>query len=495
MRAKLSVLERDEIDAIHGATLDILSEIGVGVRESRARALLLEAGAQPGTDADRVRIPEGLLMEAVRGVPKEWTWHARDPARSFRVGGGERTRLGPGSSCTMIVDYATGGPRSPTPADGDALVRLLDALELVDIAYTPVSFGAADDTPRLRETGTLVRDLTHTSKPLVGPSFDGTMAKDGLEVAKVLAGGEETLRKRPMLAGYCDPIAPLVHDRMMTETVIEYARMGQPVFLMCLDLAGASSPASLAGTLVQQNAEILSGVLIAYLVNRRVPLVYGCVSGTMDMRAGSAAVGGPEFGLLSAASVQLSHHYGLPCSAGGQSDSPIHDAQAAFEKGTTLLASMLAGADFVDLFFGSYAGFNATSPEQVVIDHELAGYAHRYARGIRVDPEALSVERIRAVGPGGSYLRDPKSLRDTMARMATEWYLPGLFDRRVPDAASLATRPSLLESAHREAERVLREHEPTPLDPDVLREMNEVLVRIRREEAAGRSRRLGKPKS
>ena len=368
---------------------------------------------------------------------------------------------------------------------GDRLVRLMDALERVDIAYTPVSFDALKETPRYRETSTLVRDLQNTSKVLVGPTYNGAMAKDGIEIAKLLAGDEEALRKRPMLAGYCDPIAPLVHDRMMTETVVEYARMGQPVFIMCLDLAGASSPASLAGTLVQQNAEILSGLLISFLVNPDAPVVYGCVSGTMDMKAGTAAVGGPEFGLLSAAAVQLAHSYGLACSAGGQSDAHLHDVQAAFEKGTSLLASMLAGADFVDLFYGSFEGFNATSLEQVVLDHEISGYARRYAEGITVNAGTLSLDLIEAVGAGGSYLKDPRALRDTMARMPSEWYRPFLVQRRAPDPAEPSSHPDLLEGAHAIAIHLLEEHAVSPLDSDVLKGAEAILKRIRREETWG----------
>lgn len=485
MRSKLSVLDGSEIEAIHGATMQVLERIGVQVREPRALRLLLDAGASAHREPGRVTIPESLVREAIRGVPKRWTWHAREASKSFRVGEGGPTRLGPGSACTVFVDYATGVARTPTPADGDRLVRLLDALDRVDIAYTPVSFGDTGEPPRYRETSTMVRDLQNTSKVLVGPTFDGAMAKDGIEVAKLLAGGEEALRKRPMIAGYCDPIAPLVHDRMMTETVVEYAHMGQPVFIMCLDLAGASSPASLAGTLVQQNAEILSGLLISFLVNRTAPVVCGSVSGTMDMKAGTAAVGGPEFGLLGAAAVQLAHSYGLPCSVGGQSDARIHDAQAAFEKGTSLLASMLAGADFVDLFYGSYSGFNATSPEQVVIDHEIAGYARRYAEGIRVDPDTLSLDLIEAVGPGGNFLKHPRALRDTMARMPMDWYAPFLFDRRPSEAGVHASPTDLLEAAHRTAARLLEDHEVTPLDPDILEGAKAILERIRREETRG----------
>ncbi len=485
MRSKLVVLSTDEIEAIHSATLELLQHAGVRVLEPRAVRALTAAGATQCDASGRVQIPEALLMEGVRGIPKRWTWYARESAKNLSVGDGRRTLLGPGSACTRIVDFATGQVREPTEKDGDELVRLMDALEFVDINYTPVSFGVSNDSPGLREVATFVRDLQNTSKPMVGPSYNGSMARDALEIAKLLAGGEETLRKHPMIAGYCDPIGPLIHDRAMTETLIEYAKFGQPVFLMCLDLAGASAPARLAGTLVQQNAELLSGALLCHLVNPAAPVIYGSVSGTLDMRTGNAVVGGPEAGLLSAASMQLAHSYGLPCSGLGQSDAKIHDIQAAVEKGLTLLASVLAGADFVDLFFGSYQGFNATSPEQVIIDHEIAGYVHRYAAGIQVDSASLSSELLDAVGPGGDFLRDPRSLRETMAEFRANWYMPSLFDRGPSGGAS---QQDLLGAAHTRAAGILEEHRPAPLDAELLAGAQTVLDRIRKRETGAEGR-------
>ncbi len=486
MRSRLAVLSSDEIQAIQDATLQVLEHVGVDVREPRARRLLERAGATVGPEDERIRIPEGLMKEALRSARKTWTWYARESAKSFRVGEGGPTRLGPGSACTKVIDFATAQARVPTEQDAVAFVRLMDALEFVDINYTPVSTGVHAEAPRYHEVASLVADLTNTSKVPIGPSFNGQVSKDGLEIAAILAGGDEVLRKRPMVAGYCDPVSPLIHDRAMTETLIEYASRGQPIFVTCLALSGASAPASLAGTLVQQNAEILSGLLIATLVNRDAPVIYGCVSGIMDMKTGDAVIGGPEFGLLSVASVQLAHAYHIPCSSGGQSSARIHDARAALEKGTTLLASMLAGADFVDLFFGSYDGFNTTSLEQVVIDHEIAGYARRYAEGIEVDTSRLSLDLIKEVGPGGSYLRDAKSLRDTMSRMRTEWYAPSLF--RTGESTGEANPDSLLSTAHERAVRILAEHQVVPLDPQILAEMRAVLTRIHEEDS-------GKPSS
>lgn len=483
-RASLSVLSHDEIQTIHEATLELLETVGVAVLEPRAMRMLIDAGASRGRESERVRIPAGLVREAVAKAPKSWTWHARESKHSFRVGDGGRTRLGPGSACTNFLDYETGAARTPKVDDAVNLVRLMDALEYVDINYTPVEIETAAP-PRYREVATCVRDLQNTSKPLVGPTFDGQMARDGIEIAKILVGSEEELRRRPTIAGYCDPVSPLVHDRKMTETVLEYAAMGQPVFMMCLDLAGASAPATLAGTLLQQNAEVLSGLVIAHLANPQAPVVYGCVSGAMDMRAGSAALGGPESGLLSLAAVQLAHFYGLPCSAGGQSDSKIHDAQASFEKATSLMASVLAGADFVDLFFGSFEGYNTTSLEQVVIDHDIAGFAFRYARGIEVSEETLSLDLIREIGPGGNFLKGKRPLEHAMRGSQRDHYTPFVIDRRARFSWENAGGKTILEAAHAKAMQILGEHRPAPLDPSLLKEMEAYLETVRRESSRG----------
>jgi len=485
-RAQLTVLSRDEIESIRSATLDLVEEVGIVVREPRAMALLLEAGATRVDSGERVLLPAALVNEAVGKVPKTWTWHAREPKHSFRVGEGGRTRLGPGSAATHYVDSETGKRREPTADDGDRMVRLMDALELVDINYTPTMRSGGGLPALYHEVATLARDFQNTSKPPVGPSIDGIAAKAGLEVAAILAGGTEELRKRPMVAGYCDPVSPLIQDRMMTETLIEYAAMGQPVFITCLDLAGASSPSTLAGTLLQQNAEILSALLVAYLVNSSVPVIYGCVSGAMDMRMGSAALGGPEFGLLSVASVQLAHSYGLPCTAGGQSDSKLPDAQASLEKATTLLASVLAGADFVDLFYGSFEGYNATNLEQVVIDHDIAASVFRYARGIEVTDETLSYDLIRSVGAGGTFMRGKRALEHALEWSRREHHAPFVADRRSRFAWEKAGGKSLYEAAREKAQAILAAHEPAPLDPGLVRQMDAIVERIRRE-SAGRA--------
>lgn len=466
---------------IHAATLDVLEHIGVLVRNARAKNLLLDAGCVRG-GGDLVNIPPHLIEEAVHKTVRTFRWHARGKGRSIRVGEGP-IKLGPGTMCTNIIDLETGKARKPTREDGDNLVRLMDALDTVSIAYTPVAVEEQEFDTHVSECIALLHDYQNTGKCLVGPTYDGAMARDGLRMASVALGGEEVLRKNPFLAGFVDPVSPLIHDDAMCSAMIAYAEKGQPVFLTSLDLAGASSPATLAGTLVQQNAEVLSGLLILQLVNPKAPVIYGTVSGIMDMGAGNAALGGPELGLISAASVQLAHKYGLPCSAGAQSDSKAPDAQAAYEKAMSLLACVLAGADLSDIYAGSFEAFNTTSYEQFVIDDEIAGYALRYAQGIEVSEDTMALDILKSVGAGAGFLREKTALKHTMRVMKAEHYRPRLSDRRSRDAWQLAGSLDTRERARERVREILREHEPEPPERDIVKALEAEVERVKRERA------------
>jgi len=482
-KPRMELLSRDQLDRIHEATLTLLERTGVKVKEPRAFALLKESGCEIEPPRELVRIPRHLVGEAIRKNLRSFPWYGRRAADTIQVGEG-RTKLGPGSSCTHLIDLDTGKPRAATSKDAIDCVRLMDALEHVSINFTPVS--VREHPPQAESIIELALDLNHTTKCLDGGSFNGQVARDSLRIGAILAGGEEELRKRPTLAGYVDPVSPLVHDRTMTETLLEYASMGQPLFLTCLDLAGASAPVTLAGTLVQQNAEVLSGLVIAKLANPRVPVIYGTVSSAMDLRAGTAASGGPEATLLSIASVQLAHSYGMPATACAQSDAKIPDAQAAYEKALGLAAAVWAGADLVDLYIGSFEAFNTWALEQAVIDNEVAGMVFRVADGLALDEEAFALPHLDRIGAGGNFLADQAALRFTMARLRGEHWLPALTDRRSRAAWESAASRDLRTAARERARQILKDHVVEPLDPSVARAIQAIVDEVVRRELKGR---------
>jgi trimethylamine--corrinoid protein Co-methyltransferase len=300
-------------------------------------------------------------------------------------------------------------------------------------------------------------------------------------MAAALVGGEEELRKKPTIAGYVDPVSPLIHDKEMIEGLMEYASYGQPIFITVMALAGATGPATLAGVLVQQNAEILSGLLIAHLVNPHAPVIYGTVSCPLDMRTGVSSTGSPEAGLLSVAATQIARYYGIPSDVGAQSNAKVSDAQASYEKTMSLIMAVMAGADFIDLFAGSMESYMTTSYEQMVIDNELAGMALRCAEGIKVNAETIAKDVIDRVGPGGHYLAD----KHTLDWFKKEHYRPKLSDRRTRIDWEKSGGKDIREEARNRAKEILANHEPEPVDPTVWREIEKIIKEIEKRELSG----------
>jgi trimethylamine--corrinoid protein Co-methyltransferase len=464
----LKVLADEEVRNIHTATLEVLERTGVVIREERALALLERAGAAVDYEASLVKIPGHLVEEAVSQTPKSFVWHARNPKNDIRVGG-EPTKFGPVSGGVNIIDLETGECRIPTEKDTEQQVRLIDALDNISINYPPASH--TDVSTELSDIHCVALTLKNTSKCILGESHGRTIAHDSIRVAAAMAGGEDELTKKPTIAAYIDPISPLAWDEGMVGALMEYASYGQLIFMTVMALAGGTAPVTLAGLLVQQNAEVLSGLLIAHLVNPRAPVVYGNVSCPMDMRSGDSCTGAPEVGLLNAASVQLAKHYGMPCSVTAQTSAKVPDAQASYEKMTSLMMGVMAGADFADLLAGTIENFRTASYEQLVIDDELAGMARRCAEGFEVSAETMAREVIDRVGPGGNYLAD----KHTTKWFRKEHYRPRLSDRSARVDWESAGSKDIRERARDRAREILASHEPDPVDPSIWREIERIV--------------------
>ncbi|MFB0522662.1 MAG: trimethylamine methyltransferase family protein, partial [Candidatus Bathyarchaeia archaeon] len=428
-----------------------------------------QAGAIVDYKKNLVKVPSYLVEEAVATTPKSFIWHARNPKKSIRIGG-EPTKFGPGSECVNIIDLETGECRIPTKRDAEQLVRLMDALENIHINYPPASL--SDVPEQVSLTHSFAITIKNSSKCTMGSNYGRSSALDSIRMASALVGGEEELRKKPTIASYIDPVSPLIHDKELTEGLMEYASYGQPIFITTMALAGATGPATLAGVLVQQNAEILSGLLIVHLVNPHAPVIYGTVSCPMDMRTGVSSTGSPEIGLLGAASAQIARYYGIPCDVGAQSNAKVPDAQASYEKTMSLMMAVMAGADLIDLFAGSMESYRTTSYEQMVIDNELAGMALRCAEGIEVNAETIAKDVIDRVGPGGNYLAD----KHTLEWFRKEHHRPKLSDRRTRADWEKSGGKDIREEARNRAKEILASHEPEPVDPTIWREI-EIIIK------------------
>lgn len=465
----LKILDKGDLDAIHGATLEVLAKTGVVVKSAEALELLHKAGYQVVGETGVVRMPETLVMDAIKSCKRNFKWHARSKKHTVDVVDG-RTKIGPGAQCLLFIDPDTNQARPAMMADGLLACRLLDAVDSSALGYVPVY---PHDVPEnAMSVAVWVGGAIHSSKLTYGSSGDPTEFEIMLRVAAVLLGDRERLRKVSLFPGYVDPISPLGHDKSMTQTILRHMEWDSPVFVTVMAMAGGTAPASLAGLLVQQNAEVLSSIAIAKCVSNQPKIIYGSVSCPLDMRTGIAATGSPEFSLIGVGAVQLAKYYHLPSNMGVQSDSKTVDAQTSYEKAIAATMAIMSGADFSELFLGSTEAFNAFSPVQLMIDDEIAANISRIADGIEVSEQTLSVDVIAKAGPLGNYLKQI----DTVMQYRKQHHHPELSDRRTRHQWSSNQSPDIKAAAAARMRRLIETHTPEPLTTEMRQEFNALLA-------------------
>jgi trimethylamine--corrinoid protein Co-methyltransferase len=308
----------------------------------------------------------------------------------------------------------------------------------------------------------------HSRKPFGMGCYGFLPTRDMMRMMAIVAGGKEALRRRPMFFSICSLGSPLQMLQMQLEGLLICADYGQPLAMSPEAIAGATAPVTLAGLLVQQNANILAHVTLAQIYRPGTPVLYGTVSTIANMRLGTVALGAVETGLITAGAAQLARYYGLPCrSVGGATESKREDFQAGQERTATLLQAVLAGVDFVTCG-GTLDGTMLESEAMLMLDDELCGAALRVARGIEVNDDALALDLIKEVGFSGNYLAEAH----TVKHFRTEHYLPSLMPREPYDAWLEAGGRTALDLARDRVRDVLASHQPRELDPAVEQELD-----------------------
>jgi trimethylamine--corrinoid protein Co-methyltransferase len=263
-----------------------------------------------------------------------------------------------------------------------------------------------------------------------------------------------------------------------TEGLIEYAKMGLPVDIASEPQCGATSPATLSGTLAQQTAEILAMIVVAQLVNPGTPVLMGTVAAAMDMRNGTIALGGVEAAMMNVAHAQMAQFYKIPSrGTGSNTESKSLDIQAGIEKTMTLMMPALAGINMI-FYPGTMDHALTVSLESLVMDHEVCGMIHRILQGIAVDDTTLGIDTIEKVGPGGHFLNQSH----TLSLFQKEQFIPSLCDRDSHESWKMKGRPGMLDTAKQAVRKILSEHQPAPLDPAVEKELQAVIKEVEKRE-------------
>jgi len=475
---RVELLTSQEIEAIHGASLTILRDTGIQVHHAGVLRRLVEAGAQADAARRIARLPERLVLESVERAGKRYVLHGRDPERVARFGYGDLVLMSsPGQYAW--VDHRTGQRRPPTGEDLQAAIRLGDALPHITIVGAMAMVADVPSTYRdVFLTAALVKGTTKPTRCFVA---NGRTARYVLEIYRTVAGGEAALRACPMAEVFVEPISPLQLPHDGLAVLEEFLRAGQPVCFGPMAMASGTAPATLAGTLAQENAEILAGIVVAQVLSPGAPVMVGGIPHIMDVRTSICSFGSPEQALMGVAMAQLAHFYGFPVYINvGITDAKLPDAQAGIEKGASLLLGALAGADM----FG-HAGICGTdhgaSLAWLLMDNELMAYVKRVVRGFEVTPETLATDVVAAVGPGGHYLAEEHTLR----HFRREVWLPGpVWTRQTWDGWRDEGATSIGERAAAEVERILATHAPEPLDEALAREVDRIVAAARRELAS-----------
>jgi len=465
---RLSILEENEVESIHQATLRILGETGVVMTEPHSRELLTSAGAK--INGNRVLFPPELVEKCIAGAGKKVVIHGRS---------GSVKTLGDGNlyfhnlgGAPNIYDAVSGTRRQATVQDVRDATRLLDALEN---CHTITPFFTPTEVPGSMMSLAMYRHaLPFTTKPLQGPGMQfAAEARYAVRMAEVIGKPSEVLTLS------LSPVSPLTIPDHEAEAIIEIAHLGIAFGPLPCPTAGTTAPFSISGAIVQQNAEVLAALVLAQLVNPGLPMIYCGRLAMMEPRTGLSVWGGVEMGLASAGTVQIGHHYGLPVNVYGFSTNAHSlDAQDGFERALNAAIPALSGADELSGIGEMEAGVMG-SFAQMVADNEFAGSIYRIRKGITADAEALAVEVVAAVMEGP---RNFLGQKHTMKYLKSgEVFLTRLAERGSWDGWNNSGKIGMVERAQAEAERILHEHQVPPLDNAQERELDELMIAAQKE--------------
>ncbi len=467
-KGQLKVLTEEQVDRIHVASLRLLERTGIRIDSEDAQKRLLKNGAtRHPSKSNVITFPERMVEESIKKIPRYGKYYARDPKNDVTFDG-ETTFAHPEGGNPNFMDLETGEIRRSTYEDLAMASKVIDALDYCALAGNLV---VATDVPApILVIKTMEAMMKNTTKSCSGYALKTAEVDAQVRMWSVLTGGEE-LRKRPPFGIYGSPSSPLTYDSHVCDIMIRGAEYGLPVDIVPCPISGGTAPITLSGGLAQQNAEMLGGVMLIQTVDTKMPIMYCGRLSIMDQRTGRNIWGVPEMAIVSAATVQIAHKYNMTADVYGvTTDVNSWDLQTGLERMQAAMVPGLAGADSLSGMGGMWE--NACSFEMLVIDNEIYADVFRAIRGMEVDDEHLALDIIDKVGHMGNFLSQPHTMK--YLRLGEVRNSP-LFDKRTGEKSKREGFRPLNEVAREQAKKILKEHEPTPLDKGIERDLDRVI--------------------
>ncbi len=377
----------------------ILAEVGIEFRDDPA-ALDLWRRAGAHVDGVLVKFPPGMLREALKSAPAEFTQHARNPANSVQIGG-KSVVFSPAYGSPFVMDLDR-GRRYGTIEDFRNFVKLAQASPWLH--HSGGTICEPVDVPvNKRHLDMVYSHVRYSDRPFMGSVTAESRAEDSIAMAR-LVFGDAFVDQRCVILGNVNVNSPLVWDGTMTLSLRAYARANQAAVVVPFILGGAMGPVTNAGAIAQSLAETMAGCALTQLERAGAPVIFGNFLSSMSLRSGSPTFGTPEPAIGSMVIGQLARRLNLPLRCSGNfTTSKLPDAQAMSEGSMSMLAAVHCGANFILHSAGFLDGLLSMSYEKFVMDADLCGALHTYLDGVRVDDNQLALEAFREVGPGSHF--------------------------------------------------------------------------------------------
>lgn len=454
-------MSRNGVERIHYVALDVLERTGVAVHSEKARVILAAAGCDVDDKSAVVRFPPGLVEDCARKNDRSVVFYGRTRKHDARLDFNHVHVCSDGNG-TEALDFETRVRRPSRKSDVAKSAFVADALKGHGVNWPNVT---SQDVPQgTRHIHDLQASLENTEKHItIATNTSVWEVEDVLELALAAAGGEDELRKRPIISSIHTSFSPLQIEGESLDAGLRICEVGVPICFYVMPGPGSTGPATLAGSVALAVAETLAGNTIFQLHRPGTAFVFSCGIANLDMKTSTRAGGGPEHGLTSAAYAQMAHHYGFPALVGGfVTTSKEPDQQAAYDKFASAVTPILAGADMI-AGIGLLEDCRTVWLEQLVIDDEMSRIIGRMAKGMDVDDDTLALDVIQKVGIGKDYLGQ----RHTMDHFRSEFFVPVVSDRSSYDTWAAKGSKSLLVRAGDEIRRIFKEHTVEPVRSEV----------------------------
>jgi trimethylamine--corrinoid protein Co-methyltransferase len=456
-----SFIDNAQAEMIHQASLEILEEVGLLVRNEKARHRFAQFGASVDHDTEFVKIPSAVVEEYRVMVPPTITLRGRDPEydvtfpRKLPV-------IATASSAPDIVDPVSGLTRRATSADIANIAHLVNNLPGFDLFSISV---LADDAPKDQfSLSRFYPALKNCIKPVRTSVIDVREASQVLKLGELIAGSKEAFRERPFINfGYCSIVSPLTMDYDSTEMLMFYAENEITAYGTIAPMGGLSTPLTLSGMMTLMNAEWLAAATLAQMSRPGTSLIYNFLPVFADMRDGAYAPGAIEIGMMNSAVCEMGRFYNVP-SGGylGLTNSKVSDAQAGFEKGMSPLMGALSGVSFI-VMGGLLDALMSFDFGQAVIDNEIALMIKKVREGFDFSKESMAVDEIKKTGPAGVFAANP----ETLERMTTATFMTEVADRKLRETWVEEGASSIHQRAMDKALDILSQSNTAVVDDDV----------------------------